>query len=323
MGGRPKFEIFASEIQKHFAMATSRGLSSALSSLSISSCCLRNVPSKPVQSLPFSTSRIALGGPIARYRRERAHQKLKKAKERAIELKIQRSARADPVLGHVTEFTSSLLRPREILSKPGGESHTRSGEDNWPMLTNFGISSEDTLTLSQAAKDAEARRLKAQGVVKRTFSKQDQFLFNAPDMTTMEGRLMELEDKDARKREVMAKLIDLANANSKAVIGANKEKARVQFSRHDGDTGSTEVQGPPNSLCRKLIVAGILTVRILALREHMKRNLQDKQTKRAMAMLLHQRQRLLKYLRRTKPQEYFKCIEQIGLDDSAVVAEVR
>ena len=235
--------IFAWEIQKHFDMATPRGLASSFSSLSISTRCLRNLPRKPVQVSPFSTSRISLGGPIARYRRERAHQKLKRAKERAIELKIQREARADPVIGHATPFTSSLLRYTEVLAKHGVESHTRAGEENWPLLTNFGISTEDTLTLTQGAKHAEIKRLKAQRPVK--FSSEQKFLFDAKESSFMEQGLRNLESLEARKHEVMARLIDLANGNSRAVFNANLEKAMLHFGRHDGDTGSPEVQGSP------------------------------------------------------------------------------
>ena len=79
---------------------------------------------------------------------------------------------------------------------------------------------------------------------------------------------------------------------------------------------------PPNS-DMKLIVAGVMTVKILALHEHMKRHSQDKQTKRALNMIVHQRQKMLKYLRRSKPERYFACLKEIGLDDSAVVREVR
>src|SRR5579859_4496760 len=169
-------------------MATPRGLASSFSSLSISTRCLRNLPHKPVQASPFSTSRIAFIGPIARYRRERAHQKLKKAKERAIELKIQREARADPVIGHATPFTSSLLRYTEILAKHGVESHTRAGEENWPLLTNFGISSDDTLTLAQGAKDAEIKRLKAQKL-----SSERKFLYDEKNSSFMDQSLRSLE----------------------------------------------------------------------------------------------------------------------------------
>lgn len=104
------------------------------------------------------------------------------------------------------------------------------------------------MILSQGAKDAEARRLKTQGVIRRRYSSEQKFLFDAKDTSTVEQKLQDLETEDQRKREVMAKLIDLANANSKAVIDANMEKAILHFGRHDGDTGSPEVQGLPNPL---------------------------------------------------------------------------
>ena len=123
------------------------------------------------------------------------------------------------------------------------ESHTRAGEENWPLLTNFGISTEDTLTLTQGAKHAEIKRLKAQRPGK--FSSEQKFLFDAKESSFMEQGLRNLESLEARKHEVMARLIDLANGNSRAVFNANLEKALLHFGRHDGDTGSPEVQGSP------------------------------------------------------------------------------
>lgn len=57
--------------------------------------------------------------------------------------------------------------------------------------------------------------------------------------------------------------------------------------------------------------------------DHLQRNRQDKHTKRALNMLVHQRQKMLKYLRRESPERYVKCIKEIGLDDIAIVREVR
>ena len=69
-------------------------------------------------------------------------------------------------------------------------------------------------------------------------------------------------------------------------------------------------------------VAGVMTVKILALREHMQHNMQDKRSKRALNLLVHARQKMLKYLRRKSPERYINCLKEIGLDDSAVVREV-
>src|SRR5271167_153319 len=120
-------------------MASRRGIITALSSLSISPSCIRNVPSKPFQLSHFSTTPIAFSGPIARMRRERIRAKLRKSKARAEQLRIERATRADPIIGQPTDFTRSLLRPREILGQAGIAGHTRSEPENWPLLTNFGI----------------------------------------------------------------------------------------------------------------------------------------------------------------------------------------
>jgi hypothetical protein len=55
--------------------------------------------------------------------------------------------------------------------------------------------------------------------------------------------LEQTEIEDAKKREAVARVIDLTNANSRAVIAANLDKAIIHFGRHEGDTGSPEVQG--------------------------------------------------------------------------------
>ena len=66
-----------------------------------------------------------------------------------------------------------------------------------------------------------------------------------------------------------------------------------------------------------------MTVKILALKDHMEHNLQDKRSKRALNQLVHKRQNMLKYLRRKSPQRYANCLKEIGLEDRAVLREVR
>lgn len=227
-------------------MAACRGLAAAFSALSLSSTfCIRNVPSKALQISCFSTTPINLGGPITRLRRERKHLKLKRAKARAEELRIQREARADPVVGHSTEFTQSLLRPNDVLARLGTASHSRASEENWPLLTNFGISSEDSLTLTIGASAAEKKRLKLRAERLKNpkqWRRTEQAFHN--DAEDAFSHWIDLQEKtDKQKREAMARLIDMTNANSKAINSANIEKAMIHFGRHEGDTGSPEVQG--------------------------------------------------------------------------------
>ena len=226
-------------------MAIPRGLTNALQLLTISPPCIRHVVSKHFQASYFSTTRIAFGGPISRARRERAAAKLRKAKARAEELRIQREAHSDPIVGYPTQFTNSLLRPRQIFSATGRTTHTRSGEENWPLLTNFKIGRDDALTLAIGAKAAEKRRLE-EGIIRMEddskWSATERVLFQDTEEAKTSNEQV-LAEEDRLKREAMARLIDLTNANSRDVISANVETAVSHFGRFEGDTGSPEVQG--------------------------------------------------------------------------------
>jgi hypothetical protein len=112
-------------------------------------------------------------------------------------------------------------------------------------LTNFKIGRDDALTLAIGAKAAEKRRLD-KGIIRMEddskWNATERVLFQDPD-EARGSNLQVWEEEDRLKREAMARLIDLTNANSKAVISANVETAVSHFGRFEGDTGSPEVQG--------------------------------------------------------------------------------
>lgn len=74
-----------------------------------------------------------------------------------------------------------------------------------------------------------------------------------------------------------------------------------KYARHEGDTGSTHVQ------------IALLTQRINHVNEHMKANKKDFGTQRGLLKLVGQRNRLLRYLKRTKQSEYQELIKSLGL----------
>ena len=73
------------------------------------------------------------------------------------------------------------------------------------------------------------------------------------------------------------------------------------YQRHEGDTGSAEVQ------------IALLTERIKQLTEHMKANRHDYHTRRGLLRLVGQRRRLLNYLSKEDVSRYNKLIKQLGL----------
>ena len=81
----------------------------------------------------------------------------------------------------------------------------------------------------------------------------------------------------------------------------SKKKIVVENRRHDGDTGSAEVQ------------VAILTARINHLTEHLEKHKKDHASRRGLLMMVGKRSSLLKYLSQTAPERYRQIITKLGL----------
>ena len=83
----------------------------------------------------------------------------------------------------------------------------------------------------------------------------------------------------------------------------NKEIQDIvkKFGKDDKDTGSSEVQ------------VALLTSRIRSLTEHAKDNKKDNHSRRGLVMLVSQRKKLLKYLRRTNPESYLNLTQELSI----------
>ncbi len=73
------------------------------------------------------------------------------------------------------------------------------------------------------------------------------------------------------------------------------------FKRHDGDTGSTEVQ------------IALLTERINHLNEHLKVNNNDKHSRRGLLKMVGRRKGLLDYLKSIDSEKYREIVAKLGL----------
>ncbi len=75
----------------------------------------------------------------------------------------------------------------------------------------------------------------------------------------------------------------------------------TQHRKHDGDTGSPEVQ------------IAVLTNRITYLTEHFKSHQKDHHSRRGLLQLVGRRRRLLDYLRRVDVERYRAVLERLGI----------
>ena len=80
-----------------------------------------------------------------------------------------------------------------------------------------------------------------------------------------------------------------------------KSEVIAAYGRHEGDTGSPEVQ------------IALLTKRIKSLTEHLKVNKKDHHSRRGLLLMVGQRRGLLDYLKKTDIESYRNLIAQLGL----------
>ncbi len=88
-----------------------------------------------------------------------------------------------------------------------------------------------------------------------------------------------------------------------ALAKAEKDQIFQEYARHEGDTGSPEVQ------------IALLTTRINQLTEHLKIHKHDEHSRRGLLKLVGQRLRHLKYLSKKDPEAYKALLERLGLRD--------
>ena len=85
-------------------------------------------------------------------------------------------------------------------------------------------------------------------------------------------------------------------------MNADQKKAVIEaHAKHEGDTGSPEVQ------------VAILTARIEELTEHLKVHHKDHHSRRGLLKMVGQRRGLLDYLKKTDIERYRALIEKLGI----------
>ena len=82
---------------------------------------------------------------------------------------------------------------------------------------------------------------------------------------------------------------------------AEKTEIIQKYARHEGDTGSPEVQ------------IAILTARINELTEHLKVHKKDNHSRRGLLMMVGQRRGMLAYLQKKDVERYRAIVKKLGL----------
>lgn len=86
-----------------------------------------------------------------------------------------------------------------------------------------------------------------------------------------------------------------------AIAADRKSQILKDFSTTRGDTGSPEIQ------------VALLTEHIRNLTEHLKAHRKDFTSRRGLLMMVGNRSKLLRYLKRRSPERYQKLVQKLGL----------
>ena len=81
----------------------------------------------------------------------------------------------------------------------------------------------------------------------------------------------------------------------------NKQNIINEYGRHEGDTGSPEVQ------------IALLTSRINHLNEHLKMHKNDHHSRRGLLLMVGQRRSMMEYLKKIDIERYRALIAKLGL----------
>ncbi|KAI9648209.1 hypothetical protein NHQ30_002841 [Ciborinia camelliae] len=312
---------------------------SILSRLSAPSLCFRPVPSP--SSCSFSTTSTANAATFAQRRAHKDPYALAQSRQRkesnlkrqAVLKKEREASLGDPVRGVSTPFLESL----DTVGRSTLKSNATTTPDSGGGVAGKGV---ENVPLNHFLTPAEL-----QGAMQHSYYLTEPLLAedrNLADVHKEEEAKKKHEEEHANAAAALARIVSLENANSKDKTRANIVRCIDTFGRHqtDGvlrprapthdaieganrpektpragpDTGSSEVQ------------IAILTakIRVLANQLEMKRGNKDKVNKRNLRLLVHRRQKLLKYLRKKErgSDRWENLITTLGLTESTWKGEI-
>ncbi|TDL19415.1 S15/NS1 RNA-binding domain-containing protein [Rickenella mellea] len=123
----------------------------------------------------------------------------------------------------------------------------------------------------------------------------------------------ERETAELRKADMFARAIDLRNANADGIAFENRRRVISAFSEpshNPYDPGRAEVQ------------VALLTMRIRGVWDHLVRCKKDIFSRRSLRRLVHQRAKMLKYVKKIDRTRYDAILERCGLEREAVEGEL-
>lgn len=273
------------------------------------------------------------------YLRQQAKQRREANLSRQAVLKEERArAMGNPIEGVTTPFLESLDRAQAVQAQPPPSADSRSTTSKSPppspaLASGGGEHLNHLLTKKDLVQSLDFSKTLSEPVVKRERTR--------VDPARERAQLEEHQMRDNTAREAINRITSLENASSREKTMTNVQRIISEFGRHNTDaflkpkapanllqsnkstpealprvgpdTGSSEVQ------------IGILTakIRVLANR-YQGENRNDKVNKRNLLLLLHRRQKLLRYMEKKErgSGRWQNMIGALGLTEATWKGEI-
>ncbi|KIP04168.1 hypothetical protein PHLGIDRAFT_31496 [Phlebiopsis gigantea 11061_1 CR5-6] len=229
-------------------------------------------------------------------------------KERAEKAELNRP---HVVLGHKPgdeakwancDLAKILVTEQDVLATPQLPPTPRGVADlPLPHFMNYGVRADEKAKLFETLPV-----LTAEAEVKTKLAAKDTLPQDLMEMA--ESAQSAGEKVEFYKAGMLARIIDLRNANARGLAYENRQRCVAAFSE----------PGKPNDTGRPEVQAAILTMRIRNVWDHLMKSRKDVASRRSLRTLVHQRQKILKYLKRLDRDRYDICLERLGLEPAAV-----
>ncbi|RXW17652.1 hypothetical protein EST38_g8205 [Candolleomyces aberdarensis] len=140
-------------------------------------------------------------------------------------------------------------------------------------------------------------------------------------------KLERANEVERSKAEAFARVVDLRNANAAGIAFENRRRIILAFSTPENpfDPGRPEVQVAvlgPNTYPSPLSLAALKTYQIRKLWKHLITFKRDVGNRLGLRKLVHERAKILKYLRNTNRDRYETLLERLALEPEAVEGEL-
>ncbi|KAK6537723.1 hypothetical protein TWF694_011891 [Orbilia ellipsospora] len=260
----------------------------------------------------------------------KAAEKRERVKARKAELsQLRLQAASDPVVGHTTPFLEAMDMKPEMLPPIDNLVRATDPQQRQNMFEKV-VTDERVGRLNHFLEPDE---------VSASIGRSND-LEEPPPAKLSETSAVQGKEMHTKATAAMNRILSLGNGSSHDKTRANKTWCVETFGRHITDelfpqpkhiSASSNSETDPTKTPRvgrdtgsSEVQAALLTMKIRALARQLETNPHDKMNKRNLRLMVHKRQKHLKYLKRKERggERYRYVMESLGLDDNAIMKEV-